>query len=348
MTRHGAALTIAAPRPPVPGATQVRGGRHMRLTRAVQDYLDDCRVRRRSPATIVTYENALGFLTRIALLHGRDEVGAFTPELVKEYFVVASTAPRANSRNAGNTTQTLLKKRSVLAGFARWGLKRRLWTNDPMIDAPDYLRDEKLPKPYERHERERLLDLPLSTEDTALRAVMYDAGLRAKEIIGLRIADVRFGDGVRAGHLVILHSKRNRERIVPMTAALEAALGDHLMDRRDLTRWVFQRPDGRPFTHVMLRYRVKHWGRDAQVDKAIPHRFRHLAATELLEAGNPVTTVQRFLGHRSITTTMLYARVVDAEVERAVLKREQMQEQRKILRQDSTPPVAGAAEGRVD
>ena len=118
----------------------------MKLSRAVQDYLDDCRLKRRSPATLVTYGNALGFLVRLAMLHNRDEVGTCTPSLVREYFAIASERE--------NQMETLLKKRSVLRGFTRWGIHRRLWLADPMADAPEYRKPGRLPRPFERRERD--------------------------------------------------------------------------------------------------------------------------------------------------------------------------------------------------
>ena len=311
----------------------------MKLSRAVQDYLDDCRLKRRSPATLVTYGNALGFLVRLAMLHNRDEVGTCTPSLVREYFAIASERE--------NQTETLLKKRSVLRGFTRWGLHRRLWLADPMADAPEYRKPGRLPRPFERRERDGLMALPLDSEERALRAVLYYSGLRVGEVVRLRARDVLFGDGIRPGRLLV-RGKGDRDRAVPMMPELEVALGDYLMDRSEANRFVFTHRNG-PWTARMIRYRVARWGRAAGVDQCIPHRWRHTSATELFEAGADPRSAQRFMGHKSLSTTMLYTQVADAEVERAVLQRSAMLRRRaEVLRQDSIPQAEGAAEGRVE
>lgn len=300
----------------------------MKLTRAVTAYLDHCRLNRRSPATIVTYENALGFLTRLALLKGRDEVSVCTPALIKEYFAVAG-------QERENTTETLMKKHSALSGFTKWGMGQRLWLADPMLEAPSYRKPERLPRPFARHEREGIMALPLDAEATALRAVLYYAGLRAGEIVRLQVRDVLFGDGIRPGRLRVL-GKGNRERMVTMMPELEAALGDYLLDRTDPRQFVFHRR-GRPWTVPMVRYRSKAWGRSIGIDRAVAHRFRHSAATEMFEAGADPRAAQRFLGHKHLNTTMIYTQVTDAEVERAVLQRSQMLQRRaNIPRESST------------
>src|SRR5262249_55529616 len=153
-----------------------RGARHMRLTKAISDYLDDLRRSRHSPATLRTYENSLGFLGRLAALRKQDEVGRFTADLVNAYFDGAGEERR-------NATATLAKKASALRGFARWGLKQRLWVDDPSLHVPKYRRSERLPKPYEPEDRDRLLGMHLEPSERALRAVLYHAGLRAGEVL---------------------------------------------------------------------------------------------------------------------------------------------------------------------
>ena len=73
------------------------------------------------------------------------------------------------------------------------------------------------------------------------------------------------------------------------------------------------RDSNRPVRHNLIRDRIKAAGRRVGVP-ATPHRLRHTYATQLLNAGCRVTTIQRLLGHRRLNSTMLYARVHDRTV----------------------------------
>jgi integrase/recombinase XerC len=321
----------------------------MRLSRAIQDYLNDCRRRRLSPATLRTYENSLGFLLHRALVKGKDEVGAFTEGLVAEYFASAS-----DERH--NAVETLLKKRVAVKQFAAWGLDERLWPADPTRKIPEYRKPRRLPRPFKLADRAALLDLDLPLAERALRAVLYFAGLRVSEVCALQVEDVQLGGG-RPGRLRVQHGKGQRERIVPMGPELEAALGEYLDARRlertsgglDPKDFLFSRR-GRPWTVRMVRYRARRWGIEAHVDGCTPHRWRHTAATELMEARVDVRAAQKFMGHASLETTMLYTYVADREVEEAVLQRSAMLARRHERRRDGAtefydrkPHVGGEA-----
>jgi len=289
----------------------------MRLSRCIEDYLTTCRVRRLSTATLITYENSLNGLRNLALVNGRDEIGIFTPALIEEYFA------KANAK--GNSIPTLVKKRVALRRFADWGLRRRLWIEDPTLNAPAYRLPERLPRPFERRDRERLMALPVGIEEEALRAVLYYTGLRVSEVCGLRWANVRLGEGPGdRGRLVVI-GKGNTERSVALMADLETILREYAEEYPPARSvYVFSHRGGHPWTPRMVRYRVMRWGQETGTVACTPHRWRHTAATELFEAGVDPRAAQRFMGHKSISTTMLYTRVVDAEVDRAADQRSAM------------------------
>jgi hypothetical protein len=64
----------------------------------------------------------------------------------------------------------------------------------------------------------------------------------------------------------------------------------------------------------LARSRIKDAGKRVGV-KVYPHKLRHTTATQLLNAGCPVTSIQKFLGHKKLNSTMIYARAYDATVE---------------------------------
>jgi integrase len=140
--------------------------------------------------------------------------------------------------------------------------------------------------------------------------LLVDSGLRCGELVGLRCDDV----DLTARRLCVRHAKLQRDRLVylsPRTIqALRAYLGireaartDHLFVQR-----------GSALTTRCIAGRVDRWGAAMGI-RLSPHRLRHTYATRLLNAGMPVASLQKTLGHRSLDKTVLYARIADPVVE---------------------------------
>ncbi|HKV45314.1 MAG TPA: tyrosine-type recombinase/integrase [bacterium] len=138
-----------------------------------------------------------------------------------------------------------------------------------------------------------------------------DSGLRCGELVELRVEDADLIDR----RLCVRHAKLQRDRLVylsPRTitalraylAVRETAGTDHLLVQR-----------GSPLTTACIGHRLQRWGQ-ALVIRLSPHRLRHTYATRLLNAGMPVASLQKTLGHRSLDKTVLYARIADPVVER--------------------------------
>lgn len=145
------------------------------------------------------------------------------------------------------------------------------------------------------------------------RAVFYllvDSGLRRSEVIGLGLDDVDLG----GRRLCVRHAKLQRDRLVYLSLRAVRALSEYLAVRETAASdRVFVRM-GLPLTEASLAGRVQRWGAKVGVSLS-PHRLRHTYATRLLNAGMPVASLQKTLGHRSLDKTVLYARVADPVVE---------------------------------
>lgn len=146
--------------------------------------------------------------------------------------------------------------------------------------------------------------------DRAVFYLLVDAGLRRSEVVGLTLDDVDLG----GRRLCVRHAKLQRDRLVYLSPRAGRALVEYLAVRETATSdCVFVRM-GLPLTEASLGSRVRRWG--AQLGVLLsPHRLRHTYATRLLNAGMPVASLQKTLGHRSLDKTVLYARVADPVVE---------------------------------
>ncbi len=164
--------------------------------------------------------------------------------------------------------------------------RRRRLPDAPKVDEIDALLDGFSPAD------------PLSLRNRALVELVYSAGLRSREAVGLDLDDVDFDQ-----ELVRVHGKGGKERAIPLGEEAAHWLARYLRDGRPaLARGaenaLFISARGRRLDTSTLRRLVPH-----------PHRLRHAFATHLLEGGADLRVIQELLGHSSLSTTQVYSHV---------------------------------------
>ncbi|MDP8214510.1 MAG: site-specific tyrosine recombinase XerD [Candidatus Euphemobacter frigidus] len=145
----------------------------------------------------------------------------------------------------------------------------------------------------------------------AILELLYASGLRASELVSLRIGDVNLVSG-----FVRCWGKGSRERIVPLgTKAAEAIRRYLIVARRHFIKGtdpgiLFMSSWGRGMSRQRLWGLVKSYVLKAGIGKKVsPHTFRHSFATHLLSQGADLRVVQEMLGHADITTTQIYTHI---------------------------------------
>jgi integrase/recombinase XerD len=228
----------------------------------------------------------------------------------------------------GFSARTAARRLSALRHFFRFLLIDGRRRDDPTaaLDAPRLGRP--LPKLVSEDEATRLLDAARgrSGADGArllcLLELLYGAGLRVSELVGLPLAAAR-GDR----RSLVLRGKGDKERLVPLgepaRAALDAYLAlrtAHLGGERS-ARFLF--PSRSAAGHLTRRrcgQLLKELALDAGIDPArlSPHVLRHAFATHLLAGGADLRSVQEMLGHADIATTQIYTHVAGDRLQRLV------------------------------
>jgi site-specific recombinase XerD len=141
-------------------------------------------------------------------------------------------------------------------------------------------------------------DEPLAIRNRAIFELVYSAGLRTHELVGLKLSDVDFEQCS-----IHVTGKGAKDRVTPLGEEAHVALERYLTEARgQLVRGaedtLFVSHRGRPLDTSTLRKLV-----------ANPHRLRHAFATHLLEGGADLRTIQELLGHASLSTTQIYSHV---------------------------------------
>jgi integrase/recombinase XerC len=158
----------------------------------------------------------------------------------------------------------------------------------------------------------------IGKRDRSILELLYGAGLRAGELVGLNVGDISLGEG-----LVRVVGKGRKERIVPFGRRAAEALEAYLQVRAKRLR--ANKPSqakGRSAEAVFLNFRggrltsrsvgniVDHYvGQLAERLRVHPHTLRHTFATHMLSAGADLRVIQELLGHESLSTTQKYTHV---------------------------------------
>ena len=297
------------------------------LERAIEDYLTYLRVERGlSNATLRAYradlaDFAAGRVVDATWADGPDAARRHLADRTRRDGRGPATGASALAAGRGLAPTSLRRRAASIRGFYRFAYGDGLIERDVAahIDLPKQPR--LLPETLTVAEVETLLEAAPDLRGRALLELLYAAGLRVSEALGLDREDLSLDGG-----FVRVIGKGDKERLVPV--------GDIALDW--LTRWL---EEGRPrllgIHHVdavrggplflgdrgrrLARQQafaiVRAAARAAGLPEAVsPHTLRHSFATHLLEGGADLRVVQELLGHASISTTQLYTHVTGERV----------------------------------
>lgn len=153
---------------------------------------------------------------------------------------------------------------------------------------------------------------PLQRLENACLVVLAHTGLRASELLDLQFQDL----DLATNRLIVRQGKGQRDRIVYLSDLARQAIDRYLAGTgRAPGAPLWTRPNGQPFSYSWLRAHVAACGLAAGIANLTAHRLRHTLATRLLNAGMNISRIQKLLGHEHITTTQIYARVLDTTVQ---------------------------------
>ena len=262
---------------------------------------------RRAPRTVNAYRRDLA---RVAAFLGKPVGRATVGEL--ETYV-------AQLRADGLSAATIARRTASARSFFRHQQLVGARTDNPAaaVDLPR--RTRRLPRTLSAGEAERLIDAaagvsPRALRDRALVELLYGAGLRVSEAVGLDRRGVDLDD-----RLVRVTGKGGKERVVPIGRQAADAVRRYLargrphLDRRHRAE-LFLNAKGGPLTRagafLVLRRLAAAAG--LEPERVHPHLLRHSFATHLLEGGADLRSVQEMLGHADLATTELYTHVTDA------------------------------------
>jgi integrase/recombinase XerD len=261
---------------------------------------------RRAPRTVEAYRRDLRALGAAL---GRP-AGSATAEDLERYV--------AGLRADGLSAATIARRIAAVRSFFRHQMLLGARNDNPAAELELPRRARRLPRTLSPAEAERLVEAaagttPRSPRDAALVELLYGAGLRVGEAVGLAKGAVDLDR-----RLVRCIGKGGKERVVPLGRAAAEAVRRYLsrgrphLDRRHRPELFLNARGGgltRAGAFLILRRLAAKAG--LEPGRVHPHLLRHSFATHLLEGGADLRSVQEMLGHADLATTEVYTHVTD-------------------------------------
>ncbi len=286
------------------------------MERAVRAWLTHLDVERGvSPHTLRAYRRDLRRYAAYLAVEGVTDPHGVTEDTVGGFLAHLREGDEDHPPLAASSAARTLV---AVRGLHRFLVLEGASDTDPAATVSPPRPPSRLPKAIPVEDVVRLLDAsglgdgPAPLRDRALLEVLYGAGARISEAVGLDVDDVDPGEGV-----LRLRGKGRKERLVPLGSYAADALDAYVVRGRPAlaaggrgSPAVFLNRGGgrlsRQSAWTALKAAADRAGLDARVS---PHTLRHSFATHLLEGGADVRVVQELLGHASVTTTQVYTLV---------------------------------------
>ena len=257
--------------------------------------------KRYSEHTVIAYKNDLSQFITFAELQEISGFSSLSSAFIRSWIVELIENGCAN--------KSVNRKLASLRTFYKWLRKEGLASTNPLLKLRGPKSEKRLPSfAKESDLKETNLSDYFSDDFNGLRdalmvEVFYQTGIRLSELINLK-------DGNVTNDSIKVLGKRNKERIIPITAALFKKITAY-RKVRNLTcgaaTTLFVLENGNILYPAFVYRRItKYLGTTTQLDKKSPHVLRHTFATHMLNRGAGLETLKDLLGHANLAATQIY------------------------------------------
>ena len=289
------------------------------------DYLPN--KRNYSKNTVLSYKDTIKlFLRFISEEKGKDinmfTMKEFTRELVVEFLNYI--------HNQGASISTSNQRLAALKSFSQYCQLNSIEYMEPIQSVMsikskkttdklvDYLTEEQIRELINKPG----IETPMRYKHKLILCLLYDTGARVQEICNLRVKDISF----QKISTIKLTGKGNKTRFVPISNELSQFLLDyiHQFKKTYKDEFLVLNKDGHQMSRDGIEYIIKKYTSEIHMinptfpEKVHPHMFRHSKAVHMVSANVPLIYIRDFLGHKDISTTMIYAKADIKQKQKAI------------------------------
>ena len=247
---------------------------------------------------------------------------------LKLFFIWADKSPSAitirdidayieHCQDVGHAIATVNRRLAALRSFYHFlDIESPDAPPNPVLPKRHFIRQgRRLPRDVQDVSVECLFAIIISPRDRAMFTLMLRCGLRVGEVRALSLQDLYLDPTPNSLPRLWLRGKNSSQRVAYLSAQALATLKKWLDVRPNVQDTaVFLNRFGRRLTVTGIQGRLAHYCRQTDVWITC-HQLRHTFARHLIEAGMPVTSLQRLLGHARLRTTQTYLHVCDRQVQ---------------------------------
>lgn len=226
-------------------------------------------------------------------------IDEITTEILRNYL----SDYKSNS-SAGMVTIDNIRR--ALSSFFAWLENENYIVKSPVRRIHKVKATKKVKETFTDENLEKLRDTCSNVRDLAILELLISTGMRVGELTRLNITDMNFQE-----RSCIVLGKGNSEREVYFSAKSKMYIKKYLETRTDNNEALFVSLI-KPYNRLGIsgiEIAIRNLGKQANINKVHPHKFRRTMATMAIDKGMPVEQVQKLLGHIKIDTTMEYAMV---------------------------------------
>lgn len=215
----------------------------------------------------------------------------------------------------GDNNSSINRKLSSLRGFYKYLVNKNIIENNVFALLNGQKKSKKLPRYFEYNELEELFKVPdtskaIGQRDLLILEMLYATGVRVGELVNIKLKDINKSD-----RKILILGKGSKERNVEYGEYCEDILNKYIKEGRPSllkkeNQYLFLNHLGDKLTERGVRYILNDLIKKTTITKNIsPHMLRHSFATHLLNEGCDLLSVQKLLGHESISATQVYTHV---------------------------------------
>ena len=207
----------------------------------------------------------------------------------------------------GVTPRSVNRKISTLKTYFKFLIREGVIQESPMLKVVAPKSKKRLPLFVEEDQIESLLngvefdDGFIGERDKLIIELFYVTGIRLSELINIKISDLNFDN-----NLVKVLGKRNKERLIPLSARIVKDL-QFFIEKYKIDNYLFTNLGGtKVYTKLVYRVVNKYIGKISSINKKSPHILRHTFATHMLNNGADINAIKELLGHANLSATQVY------------------------------------------
>lgn len=259
-------------------------------------------------------EKFIFFLSR----KGLNNINTINVKIIREYLVFM--------HNSNLSKRTICRHISTLRCFFKFLVKKDIIKDNPFILISNPKTDKVLPKFLYNEELDKLLNTPdtktiVGIRDALILELFYSTGIRVSELSNLKIKDIDFN-----AEKILILGKGNKERIVLYGSKCSKLLNLYLKKSRP----ILVKNENNPYLFIgvkkdnlnenAIRLILKKVLKESGLNvKLSPHVIRHTFATDLLNNGADLRTVQELLGHENLKTTEVYTHITNERLKQVFI-----------------------------